>query len=343
MRSQLNLGRLSMMTAAILSLIALETWPVAGLRTAKPAFAQDAIAPAPQASDIAPPFATVRRYRTTIADDPAIIFYPVFDAAEHPHLQLPSALVLPGALVNYRHYSAFARHVAKYGFVVILPRHVRSVPEFGVTGELSEAAQVTATVDFLATENDNPKSPLHNRLNVDQLALLGHSHGGFVGLMAIANVCLYPFCINDFSRPDAISAGVFYGVNTYNPTTNDYSSVANDHIPVAIIQGSLDGIATSNEASTTFPLIQDPPKALISVTGANHYGITNTNNPAGAMPDDNQQTLSQTQSIAAIARWTGLFLRAHLLNDAAALNYVYRSGDALDDAVNVISESVDTP
>ncbi|MBN8560235.1 MAG: hypothetical protein J0L70_06920 [Leptolyngbya sp. UWPOB_LEPTO1] len=80
--------------------------------------------------------------------------------------------------------------------------------------------------------------------------------------------------------------------------------------------------------------IQTPPKALIIIKGANHYSMTNQDNPR----DPSRPTLKQPQAIATIARWSALLLRAHLLNDSVAFNRVYKRGTAHDRATTVTSE-----
>ncbi|WP_445240572.1 hypothetical protein [Microcoleus vaginatus] len=81
---------------------------------------------------------------------------------------------------------------------------------------------------------------------------------------------------------------------------------------------------------STFDKIQIPPKTLITVTGANHFGISDVNNPAGANPDLNTATLEPAVGIETIARWSALFLRANMLKDRAAFDYIYSQGDGLD-------------
>ena len=54
------------------------------------------------------------------------------------------------------------------------------------------------------------------------------------------------------------------------------------------------------------------------VSGANHYGINDANNPMGADADANTNTLSQFESTETVGRWAGAFLRATVLGDAAA-------------------------
>lgn len=294
---------------------------------------QRADSPSTIGSPHAPAIATLH---VTIANDPAVIYIPTISGADTKTNALPIALMLPGALVKPTYYSQFASAVARYGFAVVVPSHQRSLPEFGVSGELSEVSQVTTTLAFLEQENANPKSPLYQKLNPSRMALLGHSHGGFVGLQAIGNSCISPFCSPPFSRPNAVAVGVFYGVNTRNPTTGKYSPTPNDSIPVALVQGSRDGVATPEKAIATFALIQTPPKALITIKGSNHFGITNINNPPGARLDRSSPTLEQTQGVQTIAQWTAYFLRAHLYQDADAYQQIYNS-DGLNPLVTVTS------
>lgn len=287
--------------------------------------------------------AQVETYAIALGDDPADVYIPATPEIGETMSALPIALMLPGALVDRAQYSRFASTVAQHGFAVVVPTHIRTVPEAGLTGELAETAQIPDALIHLSAENTRPDSPLFGRLDPSKLALLGHSHGGFVGLQAIANVCLYPFCTAPFTRPDAVVAGVFYGVNSQNPMTGEFSSTANAEIPVALIEGSLDGIATPQEAAATYALIETPPKALITIAGTNHYGLANENNPVGARPDVSQPTVDQAQGIEAIANWTGYFLQAHVLGDEAALSKIY--GSASGDATTTIQSqlTVETP
>lgn len=286
---------------------------------------------APPASSDRPTYSTtdctrtVSRIPAKIAEDAADVY---LNRLRREAKARPVALMLPGALVGRTHYSQFATLVACQGFAVIVPTHVRTVPEFKLTGELAEASQILATLAWVEQETANPKSRFYRLFDPARMALLGHSHGGFVGLQAIANTCLPFFCQPPFARPKAVKVGVFYGVNSQDPTTGKFSPTANANIPIALVQGSQDGVATPEEAVATYNLIATPPKALITIEGANHYGITNLNNPAGARPDKSTPTLEQAQGIEMIAQWTVTFLRAHLYQDAVALKQIYGSNQS---------------
>ncbi|MEG3872144.1 alpha/beta hydrolase [Microcoleus sp. Z1_B5] len=256
-------------------------------------------------------------------------------------------LLLQGALVDKSFYSDYASHVARYGFVVVVPNHLRPSP-FNPTSPpnlASETSQIGAVLSQMAIENTKPTSPIASVIDTQRLGLLGHSFGGAVGLSVIANKCLPELylCQEPFTRPKELLAAAFFGANLRNPIANEFVPIANDGIAVALIQGSIDGVALPDRAHSTFDQIQTPPKALITVMGANHFGITDVNNPAGAMPDRNTATLERAVGIETIARWSALFLRAHMLKDRSAFDYIYSQGDALDPNVRVTTVAVPKP
>jgi hypothetical protein len=114
-------------------------------------------------------------------------------------------------------------------------------------------------------------------------------------------------------------SGKFMGVNTRG-------------IPVLYINGDRDGKAIPADTLTTFrEKTSGGPKALATVRGANHYGITDINNPPGGDSDPSAPTLPQKQANLSIARLSSMFLRAYLYNDAAARNYI-STGEGRDDS-----------
>jgi hypothetical protein len=136
-------------------------------------------------------------------------------------------------------------------------------------------------------------------------------------LFAIEGICNPPFCFGPpfFPLPPAVRAGAFYGTNTFNPFPPfQLFDVNTDGIPVALVQGSRDSIATPAEAQATFNIL-DGPRALIPIEGANHYGICDMNNPPSALPDLVPPTISQVQSVQEIAWSIGEFFSTHVKGD----------------------------
>ncbi|MEO9124922.1 MAG: alpha/beta hydrolase [Microcoleus sp.] len=299
--------------------------------------------------DYSPKFDIADRYSTTISanNDLADIYYPKPSDLSSGNYSFPIALLLQGTLVDKSFYSDYASLVARYGFVVVVPNHLRPSP-FNPSAPPNlapETSQIAAVLSQMAIENTKPTSPIASVVDTQRLGLLGHSFGGAVGLSAIANQCLTELflCREPFTQPKELLAGAFFGANLRNPITNEYVPISNDGIAVALIQGDSDGVALPERAQRTFDNIQTPPKVLIAVNNANHFSITNVDRPPGANPEPNTATLDRAVGIETIARWSALFLRANMLEDRFAYDYIYSQGDALDPNVSFTSVAVPKP
>jgi len=292
---------------------------------------------------VTPLFQQVSSYETTIGDhgDPSDIYFPVSKSKTDTKL-LPIALCLQGTFVDKSNYSEFASIVARYGFVVVVPNNLNDVlVPFGFPeGFFSEQEQVNQVLDYMKKENRNPDSPVFKILDPSKLVLLGHSSGGVVGLNAIQGTCILPYCKSEFTRPKELVGGAFYG-SDFNllGQFEQTPPIENDGIPIAILAGTLDGLAAFDSVKETYNQIQELPKSFISIIGANHYSITNTNNPVGTVPDRNVPTIDRNIGIETLARWSALFLRANILQDKDAFNYIYRVGDSFDSNVSVINQT----
>ena len=268
-----------------------------------------------------PLFNQVNRYQTVISTngDLADIYYPVTSESN----KFSIALLLQGALIDKANYSNFASKVASYGFIVVVPNHFQSVPEFGVEGFLPEISQIKDTLIYMKAENTNPSSPLKGRIADEKLALLGHSQGGAVGLSAIANYCMPLLCNQEFSLPKEVVAGVFYGTYLQDFDTKEFLTIKSGSVSLGLVQGSKDGVSTTQEIEKSYQMIHDSPKILITVKGANHYGITNED----SSQDPIRPTIDQNIANETIARWSALFLRASIFNQSSDLDYVYKIGN----------------
>jgi hypothetical protein len=129
-------------------------------------------------------------------------------------------------------------------------------------------------------------------------------------------VCEPPLCAPPFTRPPELRAAALYGTNIATGTTLD-RDLDTSGVAVALVQGTVDGVAPPVEAATTYPSLERP-RALICIRGGNHYGITDVDDPAGALPDPNDPTISQQAAVALVAHWSGLWLRAQVLRDPFA-------------------------
>jgi dienelactone hydrolase len=279
-----------------------------------------------------PLYEDIKYYTTTIATngDPADIYYPVANSDKGP-VEFPIALLMQGALIDKADYANFASQVASYGFIVVVPNHEGTFTAptgQTMTGLFPELRQVNDVFNWMVAENANPNSPIAKIVDSDKLGLLGHSFGGLVGLLASQEDIDIPGISSpDYVQPRELKAGIFYGTSFRNPATNAVLPLNNQDIATGLIIGDRDGAIKPGSASETYDLILNPPKALITIEGANHYGITNLDNP---IREPNRPTLAQFTTTETIARWSGLFLQAHLQGSSGAFDYIYNTGDALD-------------
>jgi len=235
--------------------------------------------------------------------DKADVFYPVSDDRKYPVIA-----VLQGALVDKQHYSQIGEKLASYGYVVVIPNHL----QFGQL--FTDQFVINDVLAQMVIEDNNNDSPLSGKVDTENMGVIGHSAGGAAGLFALEGSCIPPFCFGFYDRPEALKVGAFYGTNTCfiggdassehcvsfsNPGGMQYDVDITD--PVVFIQGSKDGVSTPGEGRSTYELL-DGFKRFVKITGANHYGITNVNNPEGASPDSSSPKVSQEKSINQIAK-----------------------------------------
>lgn len=272
----------------------------------------------------------VSSYQSQIANDGTTVFHPTEVTDD-----LPVALLLQGGKVHRQHYTEYAATIASYGFIVVTPNHRRL--NFVDVDYYTSTSQVGETLAWMEEENDNTASPLAGRIDADTLVLLGHSFGGATGLSIAESRCSIPFCTGlSFSLPTEVKAASFFGTNN---TLLGLNPSIDNRIPVQLVQGQADGVATPAEGEATYAKLENGPKQIVRVAGVNHYGITNTQNPSGANPETATQTVSQAASIETAARWAAQFLRAQL-GDTAARTYISGAGDAADPAVTTSSSGL---
>lgn len=251
------------------------------------------------------------------AGDPADVYYPVVPDRLRGLLTdaFPVVAVLQGANVDKRFYSGLGRQLASQGFVVVVPNRARIVGP-PVPQLFTSTTAITEVLDYARQADVDPASPVYRVVDAGSLGLVGHSFGGAVGLFASADVCQPPLCEPPFERPKELKAAAFYGTNVATGEVLDVD-LDTTGVAVALVQGTRDTIAPPVEALVTYRSLERP-RALITIRGATHYGITDVEDPEGAIPDPADPTISQDRSVTLVARWSGIWLRAGLRNDPVA-------------------------
>jgi len=289
-------------------------------------------------------FDGVASYTTAIArsGDAADIYYPTDGSPAISALlgdSFPVVVVLQGGRTTRGFYSEYAGRIARHGFIVIVPDHIRAFPPGTPPSALTEASVLNDAFAHVVAEGAKPGSPIFGRVDGSRLGVTGHSLGGAVALNIIGGVCPPGLCTPGYLRPPELKAAALYATNYFSqpPAPPAVMPIDTSAVPVALVQGLNDGRALPARATATYPELE-APKALIEIEGANHYGINDVNNPPGATPDPSPSLISQTEALDRIATWSALFLRAEICSDPIARFYVYSSGGSIDGTVTVTSE-----
>ncbi|MEM7184585.1 MAG: hypothetical protein AAF518_27060 [Spirochaetota bacterium] len=258
---------------------------------------------------------SVRRVYTTLSDgNRSEVYYP-----NDTRANLPVLIVFPGGNVHGSFYSRLAAGLASSGYVVYIPYRC-SV--FFFQYFLVPSIDLPSIVFSDANAQNSNSGDLQNRIDTSSLGLIGHSLGGVIGLFSMNGICEFPFCDSAPNSLTQVKAGVFYGSGLGTSYSSDrYKTTNGVGIPVAYVQGSLDSAFTPTDAEENFANVPSP-SYLYTVEGANHYGITDSNNPVVANPETNDSTLAQDSAILAISNLTVLFMDAYLKNDATSLSSI---------------------
>jgi dienelactone hydrolase len=263
--------------------------------------------------------------------DPAEVYYPDPPDLHTASYSFPIVLLFQGAKVARGFYSTVAASLAGYGFIVVTPDHMsNNVGGAGLYAELSEIAFAGAQMKIEAASST---APVRGVVDTARIVLWGHSYGGASGVSGMANMCFPPIPGCTFTRPPELVGGVFYGTNLATPIFG-VPALDTGGLPVLLVQGDKDGKALPADGLNTYNQLQKPPKAIISLLGANHYGVTDVDNPAGADPEVNAQTLDHAAGLASIGRWMGVFLTSFINGDMAA-RAALRSAGTLDSHVTI--------
>jgi len=295
-----------------------------------PTASGDVIYPPPQ-------FAVVATGKIAISQNHTVadVYYPNPPDLASGNYTFPVGVFLQGVHVTADNYSKYARIVASYGFVMVVPDHYWGVGPYKVVYPVS--SDVDAVMNQMQIENESPQSPLYKILDPTKAVLMGHSLGGCIAVSECAHVCGG----TPEPPPYTVLAGAVYGAGRRSMLED--ADLTGCGVPVMLIQGNLDTYHLWTRSVGTFRAYPGLPKSLVMVPGANHYGIINVNNQGGVIPDPRQQTLNQDQSIETIACWHGLFMRATVYQDPVAISFVYGNGGLLDPYVNVYQETEAAP
>lgn len=262
------------------------------------------------------------------------------DPADAPY---PVVLFLSGVNVGQDSYRRFATAIAESGYVVVTFDRVADLfgGQRGLTPGVDLAAArpdaygtrptcptIPAVLDALAELNKF--EPLCGALDLDRIALGGHSAGGTVVLQSAR---FFP----------AVRAVFAWGAHTMVATMLGWDPgtvlPAQVSCPVLLGVGGNDGVIKGSAdrygegqdrpdpvARTFTEALPEGDHLLAIVPGANHFGIADADPTAArAFLDDD----ADTEALIPFARLTTLFLDAHLKDSATSRDELAGFDDGL--------------
>lgn len=228
----------------------------------------------------------------------------------------PLIIVSPGFLLGRTNYAWLAEHLASHGFVVIAPEHHEQYDE--TLGDFSKASilrpqDIKQVLDYVDTEVSEG-GLFANLINVEQVAVVGHSLGGYTSLAIagaqmdlayMATLCeeaeqngdpsawlcglILPYVedMAELAGLDAVPEGLWESfrddrVDAIIPMAGDAymfgeAGLANITIPVMAIGGTADtGTPYAWGTQPSFDFVSSAQKVIVGLDNAEHmiFGST---------------------------------------------------------------------
>src|SRR5262245_32511564 len=156
-----------------------------------------------------------------------------------------------GCAINSARYSGFFTTIASHGFLVI-----GSVPEPGAAQRQQNADDLRKAIAWAEKEHTRDGSPLKGKVDLEHVAVMGQSCGGFLSITLGAD-------------PRVKTIGVFNSGVQPNRAESNGDAVQKIHGPVLLINGADRDFLTPSSL-TTFELLNKVPAFYGARHGAGH-------------------------------------------------------------------------
>lgn len=186
----------------------------------------------------------------------AMVFYPLTLSFDPPN---GAVAFVPGYRGQPQNYEWWGPVLASVGYSVFILE-----TNTGTDSLAQRADALTAAVEFIKSENQNPDSPVANKIDPEKIAIMGHSLGGGATLAAAA------------ALGDEIAAAIplaLYCCELGQSFEGDYSNVS---APTLVIAAAQDEIApVEQHAKLVYDSIGSE-KIYMEMTEGDHMLVTNS-------------------------------------------------------------------
>ncbi len=193
---------------------------------------------------------------------------PVYEIAAHPGAEPADdgpfpVVVFSHGFAGFPEQSAdLVTHLTSWGFVVVAPDHV----ERSLSGLLGVAARdvpkqedpavLTQALDAAVADGERSGSPLEGLLDLDHVAVAGHSAGAGAAYRAV-------------SEEPRFQAFIAYSIGAGTGPDGDQEPPPVPEVPGMVLAGTDDGIIPIEDTEAVYEGMQ-APKYLVTIEGAGH-------------------------------------------------------------------------
>ncbi len=196
---------------------------------------------------------------------------------------------------DYTQLSGILSHLAQWGFVSICP-DLSWLTADGSHG--NREAVMEDAIDYMSSGDQKSGSPFFSKVSTDHIGVLGHSSGG--------NASVYLGTSGEYSV--SVMALLAPAATTSAQDVEQLAAFSPN--PALIVYGTED-VSSEYGADGAPPMYfsaAGPPKYMVTISGANHFGFTDS--LCLSPPGDGAATISQSdQQRIATAYVTALFAR----------------------------------
>lgn len=211
----------------------------------------------------------------------------LYRPASWPKQPLPLVLWAEGGCAdNGLAYGAFLREIASHGYFIVAAGYPRSerpqaapapaaqpppgtnatrpTPPSALEADATSTAQLLRAIDWARTRNADPRSPLYQRIDLQRIAVMGHSCGGLQTVIIAADPRIRTAIV--------FNSGV---LNERRGGKSEAMEITKDrllqlHTPIAYVNGGPPDVAYAN-AADDFARIGHIP-VLFAENGVGHGG-----------------------------------------------------------------------
>ncbi|MFO0946608.1 MAG: hypothetical protein U1D30_11775 [Planctomycetota bacterium] len=238
-------------------------------------------------------------------------------------------LVFSHGLLAVREQSTFlTEHLASHGYVVVSADHQYNTARDFRASEVYQSGidrpkDVSLLIDRMTLKSADPEDPFHGRLNLEKIAVLGHSYGGYTALaVGGASVNGREIALRrklsvipegDYEFGDKrVAAVIAYA--PVGPPVFSATGLAKLRRPTLVFGGTVDDVTPFEEHQRPIFEHAGGPVYLAAIDGGTHYSFNNEElSRVIQLFIKNKPAITRSESDPMIFRVTLAFLERYLL------------------------------